>query len=147
MTTFADQAKELIARAREGGDLYVLAAAQQAEALLDEGPWQIWPHSCADFGAAGADTVQRILYARHCGPWELKMRAALGELAAELAEAGDASGAEVAGSLADQAETMGDQAEAVLPGPANVVIPSWIKWAVGIIAARELLNAWEILKS
>ena len=143
--SFTAQAQDLIEWSRGTGDLYVLSAANDAEAALDGGPWEVWPYGCAHFARPTAGAYDRTKYTAFCGPWEESARAKLLELANALQAGGYTGQAEVAASLADQTVTMGEQSD-VLPDRSTFEWPTWLKWAAGVIAARELLNVWSKIK-
>lgn len=148
VTTYADQVAQLLAAADQTDDLFVLEAAAQVELAFEDTPWQVWPRGCDYMGRASADPAQRVQYDRHCTPWETRLQAAMRTLADALTGAGFPGWAEVAESTADQADTMGEQADQVIGDPAAwwEALPPWVRWAAGLIAARELLGVWGDLR-
>ena len=145
--SFEDQAFSLIARANATGDPSAIAAAEKVQESLGFSPWQIWPVTCAEAGRPSANTGSRVAFDFYCSAWSQEIRSRLVDLANALRDAGDPGGAEVALSIGDQADTMQEQSGDVLPSRENFQFPEWVKWAVGLIAANELLKAWERLRS
>ena len=147
---FLDRVEWLLARAGQTDSPEIAAAADQVRAAVDDSPiaardW-LW-RGCDHLARPNASTYDRTKYAATCGGWEDGVRAALATLAAARTAFGDVGGAEVANSLSDEAATMGEQSGDVLPSRENFQFPEWVKWAVGLIAANELLKAWERLRS
>lgn len=146
MTTLADQVGQLLAlagsRAATTQDPWRRQAIVQAAAAVyaawnDDSavPGPTGASSCVAWGHANASVLDRARYRMLCGTWEDRFRAALDALMAALAAAGHADVAEVAGSVAAQAGTMGDQAVVVTtPQPGDT--PKWLIVAlVAVIAA------------
>lgn len=150
MSGFLDRVEWLLGRAAQTDSPEVAAAAEQVREAVSDSPvsardW-LW-RGCDYLARPGATAYDRNKYAFACGEWEDGVRAALARLAAALVAFGDVAAAEVADSLSDEAATMGEQSADVLPNAENFEFPPWVKWAVGLIAANELLKAWERLRS
>jgi len=154
MTTFVEQVESTLARARARAGLEVgvderegsalgLAIKQVDDAVLSSPLVLPWLDTCPELGAPDAWLLQRLAYDASCGEWEGRVRSALEGLRAALVEAGDPGLAEVAGSLADQAETMGEQARGTKPQPGDwwANMPAWVKVLLGVVVADRALSA------
>ena len=147
MTTFTEQAIQEIEQAEQSRDLYIRAAAQDARAALLDSPLVLpWLDTCPELAAPDAGTFQRLAYDASCAAWEARLRASLALLAEALQGAGESGAAETLRALSDQAATMGEQAGAVAPTRENFEWPWWLKWGLGVIAARELLGLWGAIR-
>jgi len=101
---------------------------------------------CAIRATAAASMADRIQYSLVCDGWEEGVLAALAALEADLAAAGDAAAAEVAGGSADALVGLAEQNEDLteLPGMGEwwAVAPGWLR---GLIALAGLYGAAKIV--
>jgi len=154
MTTFVEQIESTLASARalagldevgvdeREGSALGLAIKRVDDAVLSSPLVLPWFDTCSELGAPDAGLLQRLAYDASCGEWEGRVRSALEGLRAALVEAGDPGLAEVAGSLSDQAATMGEQARGTKPQPGDwwANMPTWAKVMLGVVVADRLLN-------
>jgi len=128
---------------------YPLGVAAHANAV--ESAWMDEPTSygfrieCQEYGRAAASTHDRLAYDANCREWGARLAAAVAELAAALAAAGDRDLAEWAAAFADQTETVGEQAAGVAPSGENWEWPDWLGPLAALAAvwfASDLASKW-----
>ena len=128
---------------------YPLEVAGYANAV--ETAWMDEPTSwgfrieCQEFGRASASTHDRLAYDANCQEWGARLAAAVAELAAALAAAGDRDLAEWAAAFAGQTETVGEQAAGVPPSGKNWEWPDWLGPLAALAAvwfASDLASKW-----
>jgi len=153
MSTWADQIGDLLSAVRTrvaetpGYPLEVAVQANAVEAAWANEPTSYgWRVRCQEYGRASATTNQRLKYDANCGSWGARVSAEINGLTDVLLAAGDTGLAEWAASMNDRVLTAGEQAGAVPPSPDNFEWPWWLKWGLGVIAARELLGVWGAIR-
>jgi hypothetical protein len=153
VTTFLDQVSSTLASAEEvvaasfAGLPALSNAIAETRAAVESSPLIMpWFASCSELAAPDAGTLKRLAYGASCDGWEMRVRSALALLGWELESAEQHELAEVAASLGDQAETMGEQAKSIPPSRENFELPPWAKWVIGVIVAREVLNVWGAIR-
>lgn len=147
--SFLERVQWALDRAAANDSPEISAAADQVADAVEDTPYAVqvfFRRSCASLGRADASTWDRIRFDQVCTGWAEDVRAAMSNLGAAFLAYGDNEAAEVVAALSDEVATMEEQADDVLPTRQNFELPRWLFWAVGIIAASEVLNAWSAFR-